>query len=70
VVEEVGRIGYVAMIWDVVEWQRWWRGMGVWWRWWGSGWVGIDVDVGLMLSLAQRRLLPLLLLAKDVNGIL
>jgi hypothetical protein len=34
------------MIWDVVEWQRWWRDMGVWWRWWG--WVG----VGLMLPLA------------------
>jgi hypothetical protein len=52
------------MIRDVVEWRRWWRDMGVWWIWWG--WVG----VGLMLPLAQRRLLPLLLLAKDVNVIL
>jgi hypothetical protein len=49
------------MIHDVVEWWRWWRDMGVWW-----GWVGI----GLMLPLAQRQLLPLLLLAKDANGIL
>jgi hypothetical protein len=32
-----------------------------WWRW---------VDVGLMLHLLERRLLPLLLLAKDVNGVL
>jgi hypothetical protein len=35
--------------------------MGVWWRW---------VGVGLMLSLAQHRFLPLLLLVKDVNDIL
>jgi hypothetical protein len=39
--------------------------MGVWW-WWGGGWV----VVGLMLPLAQHQLLPLLLLAKDVNGVL
>jgi hypothetical protein len=38
--------------------------MIVWWRRWR--WVG----VGLMLPLAQRRLLPLLLLAEDVDGIL
>jgi hypothetical protein len=35
--------------------------MIVWWRW---------VRVGLVLPLAQRWLLPLLLLAKDANGIL
>jgi hypothetical protein len=52
------------MIHDVVKWQRWWRDMGVWWRWWRC------VGVGLMLPLAQRRLLPLLLLVKDVYGIL
>jgi hypothetical protein len=45
------------MIWDVVE----WRGGGGIWRW---------VGVGLMLPLAQRRLLPLLLLAKDVDSVL
>jgi hypothetical protein len=47
---------------DVVEWLRWWRDMGVWWRWW------VWVDVVLMLPLTQCRLL--LLLMKDVNGIL
>jgi predicted CDP-diglyceride synthetase/phosphatidate cytidylyltransferase len=46
---------------DVVELRRWWRDMVVWWKW---------VGVGLMLPLAQKRLLPLLLLANDVDGIL
>jgi hypothetical protein len=46
---------------DVVEWRRWWRHMIVWWRW---------VGVGLMLLLAQQWLLPLLLLTRDVDGIL
>jgi hypothetical protein len=45
-------------MWDVAEWQR---DIIVWWRW---------VGVGLMLSLAQRWLLPLLLLTKDVDDIL
>jgi hypothetical protein len=44
------------MIWDVHE----------WWKWWGWGYVGIE----LMLPLAQGRLLPLLLLKKDVDGVL
>jgi hypothetical protein len=44
-----------------VEMRRWWMEVIMWW-----GWVG----VGLMLPLAQRWLLPLLLLAKDVNGVL
>jgi hypothetical protein len=43
------------------EWGMTWRDMGVWWRW---------VGVGLMEPLVQRQLLPLLLLVKDVNGIL
>jgi hypothetical protein len=51
------------MIWDVAEWQRRWRDMIVWW-WWR--WVGIR----LMLSLAQRQLLPLLVLVKYVDGVL
>jgi hypothetical protein len=49
------------MVGDVVEWRRWWRDIIVWWRW---------VGIGLMLPLAQRWLLPLLLLVKDINGIL
>jgi hypothetical protein len=48
---------------DVVEWWRWWRDTIVWQRWWR--WAG----VGLMLCLTQRRILPLLLLAKDVDGV-
>jgi hypothetical protein len=52
------------MIWDVVERRWWWRDMIVWWRW--CWWVGI----GLILPLAQRRLLPLLLLVEDVDSVL
>jgi hypothetical protein len=72
VVEVVGRIGYVAVVvghgGDTIEWQRWWRDMGVWWRWRWWGWVGIGIGIGLMLPLAQHWLL--LLLMKDVNSIL
>jgi hypothetical protein len=46
---------------DVVKLWRWWGDMSVWWE---------CVDVVLMLPLNQRWLLSLLLLAKDVNGIL
>jgi hypothetical protein len=34
------------------------------WRWWW--WVGVEV----LLPLIRRRVLPLLLLAEDVNGVL
>jgi hypothetical protein len=49
------------MMGDVVEWWRWSRDMVICWRWVGVGW---------MLPLAQQWLLPLLLLVKDVDGIL
>jgi hypothetical protein len=45
---------------DLVGWQRW-RYMVVWRRW--RGWVG----VGLIPPLAQRWVLPLLLLVKEVD---
>jgi hypothetical protein len=35
----------------------------VWWRWWMVG-------VGLMLHLVEWGLFPLLLLAKNVDGVL
>jgi hypothetical protein len=44
-----------------VEWRRWWRDMIMWWG---------CVSVGLMLPLAQWGLLPLLLWAKDIDGVL
>jgi hypothetical protein len=46
---------------DVVELRRWWGDMSVWWEW---------VDGVLMLPLNHWWLLSLLLLAKDVDGIL
>jgi hypothetical protein len=49
------------MIWDVFEWWRWWRDIIVWWRW---------VGARLMLPFVPRRLLPLLLLAKDIDCIM
>jgi hypothetical protein len=42
-----------------------WWGNGVVWRRW-QGWVGVEV----LLPLIRRRVLSLLLLAEDVNGIL
>jgi hypothetical protein len=45
---------------DVIELWRW-GDMSVWWEW---------VDIVLMLPLKQRWLLSLLLLVKDVDGIL
>jgi hypothetical protein len=45
---------------DVIE-LRMWGDMSVWWEW---------VDVVLMLPLNQRHILSLLLLVKDVDGIL
>jgi hypothetical protein len=53
---------------DVIVWRKWWwlvmRDVIVWRRWWRR------VDVGLMLSLVERRFLPLFLLAKDVDCVL
>jgi hypothetical protein len=49
------------MMMNGVEWQRWWRDVVMWWGW---------VVVGLMLPLAQRWLLPLLLLVKNIDGVL
>jgi hypothetical protein len=45
----------------VIELQWWWGDMSVWWEW---------VDVALTLPLSQRWLLSLLLLVKDVDGVL
>jgi hypothetical protein len=50
---------------NVIMWQRWWqlimRDAVVWRRWM----VGIDG----MLHLFEWRLLPLFLLAKDIDGV-
>jgi hypothetical protein len=45
----------------VIELWWWWRDMSVCWEW---------VDIVLMLPLSQRWLLSLLLLAKNVDGVL
>jgi hypothetical protein len=65
----VGCIGYVVVMvvgnGDVIIWlQRWWGNVIVWQRWWW--WAGIEV----LLPLIRQRVLPLLLLAEDVNGVL
>jgi hypothetical protein len=49
---------------DVVIWWRWRGNVVVWQRWRGN--VGVEV----LLPLIRRWVLPLLLLVKDVNGIL
>jgi hypothetical protein len=36
----------LVMMGDVLEWQRWWRDVIVWWTW------SRGVDVGLMLPVA------------------
>jgi hypothetical protein len=55
-----------VVIGNVILWRIWWRLMVrdvvVWWRWR----VGID----MMMHLVEWRLLPLFLLAKDVNAVL
>jgi hypothetical protein len=57
-------------------WRRWWRWLVLedvvkLWRWWGEVSVWWErVDVVLMLPLNQLWLLSLLLLAKDIDGIL
>jgi hypothetical protein len=52
---------------NLVVWWRWWRlveNLVVWRRW--QWWIGVE----LMLHLFEWRLLPLHLLAKDVDGVL
>jgi hypothetical protein len=56
-----------GLVGDLVLWGRWWRMMRnlvIWRRWWR--WIGVE----LMMHLLKQRLLPLLLLAKDVDGVL
>jgi ribosomal protein L7Ae-like RNA K-turn-binding protein len=54
------------MVGNVVLWWRWWwlvlRDVVVWQRW--------RVGIELVLHLIERSLLPLILLAKDVDAIL
>jgi hypothetical protein len=49
------------MMGDVIEGWMWWRNVIIGWR---------RVVVELTLPLAQRRVLPLLVLAKDVDCVL